>query len=84
MFGNGNGQWIHSYWTKGGAKVNLPKKGGWYAARPECCRMTVKVYVDTNLLYCIVEGSDMNYDVCDFSHWYPLKHRNDELPEFKE
>ena len=44
--------------------------------------MTVRVYVDSNLLDCIVEGTDLNYDVYDFDWWYRLGHRNDNLPEF--
>lgn len=84
MFGNGNGKWIHSYWMRNGAKANVPTKPGWYAARPECCYMTVKVYVGENLLDCIVEDSDMKYDVYDFSYWYKLKGAGDNLPEFME
>lgn len=82
MSTNGNG-WVHSYW-KGAARAGTPKRSGWYAARPECCDVTVKVMVYPNLLDCYVEGENLKYDVYDFSHWYPLKGEHDRLPEFHE
>lgn len=83
MSNNGNGKWFHSIWTKGGGRSN-PVKPGWYAARPECCDTTVKLFLSPDLLNCYVEGSDLNYDVYDFEWWYPLKGEHDRLPEFRK
>lgn len=93
---NGNGRWFHSVWLKGGARLQ-PTKSGWYAARPECCNMTVKLFLAPNLLDCYVEGEDsegtydeagifypMRRNADDYEWWYPLKHQHDRLPEFRE
>ena len=79
MSTNGNGKWFHAHWV-GGARLN-PTRSGWYAARPECCNMVVRVQLHKNLFDCYVEGSDLKYDVYDFDMWYKLKNRDDELPE---
>lgn len=81
MSTNGN-QWFHSYW-RGAARVN-PTKPGWYAARPECCNTTVKVFIYPNLLDVFVEGQqELKYDVYDFEWWHELKSEHDKLPEFR-
>jgi hypothetical protein len=82
MSTNGNGTWFHSYWM-GWIRVNNPKKHGWYAARPGCCKMTVRVFIDENLFDCRVDGSDLKYNVEDFDWWYPLKKMHEELPKFE-
>jgi hypothetical protein len=83
MSTNGNGRWFQSYWTKKGGYI-IPRQPGWYAARPECCDMTVKIFLYENLLDVYVEGNDNKYDVYDFKWWYPLKTQKDKLPEFRE
>lgn len=80
MSTNGNG-WFHSYW-KGPARAGNPTKPGWYAARPECCEMTVKVLVYPNLFEVYVEGQELKYDIYDFEWWHKLKSEHDRLPEF--
>lgn len=82
MSANGNGKWFHAHWV-GAVRLN-PKESGWYAARPECCDMIVRVRLARNLFDCHVQGADLNYDVYDFSHWYKLESPDDELPEFHE
>lgn len=79
---NGNGSWFHSVWKKGGAR-DLPKKSGWYAVRPECCQVTLRVMLAPNLYDVFPEGDDLKHDVYDYEWWYPLKHQHDPLPEFR-
>lgn len=83
MSTNGNGKWFHSKWNEKGGRLN-PNKPGWYAARPECCDVTVKVFIYDDLLDVYVEGNENKYDVYDFNWWYPLRTPHDQLPEFRE
>lgn len=82
MSTNGNGKWFQSTWRRG-ARLN-PRKPGWYAARPECCDVTVRVLIYPNLLDVYVEGNENKYDVYDFEWWHELKSEKDRLPDFRK